>query len=106
MEYVTNEWASSKPELATFCAKEQENLANPKKKKKKNLSLQREGRLAGTEKGEILNGFMIWVSGFSHAWIYPLKCQLSHSISYLSKLSPPKKKKKRAQSLPAYTNTR
>lgn len=91
MEYVTNEWASSKFELATFCAMEQENLANPKKKE--NLSLQREGRLTGTEKGEILNGFMIWVSGFSHAWIYPLKCQLSHSISYLSKLSFPKKKK-------------
>lgn len=85
MEYVTNEWASSKPGLGTFCAMEQENLA----KKKKNLSLQREGRLVGTEKGETLNGFIIWVSGFSHAWIYPLKCQLSHSISYLSKLSFP-----------------
>lgn len=90
MECVTNGWASSNPGLETFCAMEQENLASQKKKKTNKKTKSSKGRDTGkTEKGETLNGFIIWVSRCSHTWIYPLKCQLSHSISYLSKLSSP-----------------
>ena len=102
MEYVTNEWASSKPGLATFCAMEQENLASWKKKKSKSSKGRETG---GNWEGRNLE--WIYYLGF---WIQPcLNLSFEVSIKSLHKLPFKIKfliKEKMAQRSPGCTNTR